>query len=117
MVEKFSVDVLSDFPGARTGRIPTLIDYIKEEGSTHRGHSEESGDDDKGEEIETTNKSVEVHKKKKNLTPIKPIRPASVEILNRVQLNNTCETPRSTIRGFIKYPGQTERRERGDDAK
>nr|QDJ94058.1 PHO1 [Glycine max] len=93
---------------ARTGRIPTLIDYIKEEGSTHRGHSEESGDDDKGEEIETTNKSVEVHKKKKNLTPIKPIRPASVEILNRVQLNNTCETPRSTIRGFIKYPGQTE---------
>ncbi|KAG5010935.1 phosphate transporter PHO1 homolog 3-like [Glycine soja] len=94
---------------AQTGRIPTLIEDIKEEGSTHHGHSEESRDSEKGEEIQTTNKRVEVqNKKKKNITPIKPIRPASVEILNRVQLNNTCETPRSTIRGFIKYPGQTE---------
>ncbi|CAJ1939798.1 unnamed protein product [Sphenostylis stenocarpa] len=86
-------------------RISTVIEDIKEEGSTHHGHLEEFGNDDKGKEIETTNKNIV---QKKNIRPIKPIKPASVEILNRVQLNNTNETPRSTIRGFINYPGQAE---------
>ncbi|KAK7400895.1 hypothetical protein VNO78_12204 [Psophocarpus tetragonolobus] len=90
-------------------RVSTVIEDIKEEGSTNRGHSEEFDDDEKVEENQTMNTKVEVQKKKKiNLRPIKPIKPASVEILNRVQLNNTYETPRSTIRGFIKYPGQTQ---------
>ncbi|KAL2344580.1 hypothetical protein Fmac_005865 [Flemingia macrophylla] len=85
-------------------RVSTVIEGIQEEENTHHGQLEESGED-KGEEIQTTNKRVEVQSTKKN---IKPIKPASVEILNRVQLNNTCETPRSTIRGFINYPGQNE---------
>ncbi|XP_014506876.1 phosphate transporter PHO1 homolog 3 isoform X1 [Vigna radiata var. radiata] len=89
-------------------RISTVIEDIKEEGSSHDGHLEKFENDDKGRVIETTNKKVEVQNKKKNIRPIKPIKPASVEILNRVQLNNTYETPRSTIRGIIKYPGQAE---------
>ena len=55
------------FSGAQTGRIPTLIEDIKEEGSTHHGHSEESRDSEKGEEIQTTNKRVEVQNKKKEV--------------------------------------------------
>lgn len=88
-------------------RVSTVIEDIKEEDSTHNGHLEESGNDI-GEEIQIANRRVEVRNKKKNIKPIKPITPASVEILNRVQLNNTLETPRSTIRGFIKYRGQNE---------
>ncbi|RDX90827.1 Phosphate transporter PHO1-like 3, partial [Mucuna pruriens] len=91
--------------------VSTVIEEIKEEGSTHHGELEECGDEIGGEiqTSETTNKRVEVQKKKKkNIKPIEPIKPASVEILNRVQLNNTYETPRSTIRGFIKYPAQAE---------
>ncbi|XP_047158069.1 phosphate transporter PHO1 homolog 3-like [Vigna umbellata] len=86
-------------------RISTVIEDIKEEGSSHDGHFEKFDNDDKCRVIETTNKRVEVQNKKKNIRPIKPV---SVEILNRVQLNNTYETPRSTIRGIIKYPGQAE---------
>lgn len=99
---------VESFSGAWTGRISTVIEDIKEEGSSHDGHLEKFENDDKGRVIETTNKKVEVQNKKKNIRPIKPIKPASVEILNRVQLNNTYETPRSTIRGIIKYPGQAE---------
>jgi len=98
---------VESFSGAWTGRISAVIEDIKEEGSSHEGHLEKF-DNDEGKVIEITNKKVEVQNRKKNIRPIKPIKPASVEILNRVQLNNTYETPRSTIRGIIKYPGQAE---------
>jgi hypothetical protein len=35
-------------------------------------------------------------------------RPAPLEILNRVKINNTLATPRSTIKSFLKVPQQTE---------
>ncbi|KAL9276202.1 hypothetical protein ACSQ67_026257 [Phaseolus vulgaris] len=89
-------------------RISTVIEDIREEGSSHDGHLEKFDNFVEGKVIETTNKKVEVQNKKKNIRPIKPIKPASVDILNRVQLNNTYETPRSTIRGIINYPGQAE---------
>ncbi|KAF5745461.1 Phosphate transporter PHO1 -like protein [Tripterygium wilfordii] len=36
------------------------------------------------------------------------IRPAPLEILNHVKMNNTVDSPRSTIKGFLKVPTQTE---------
>ncbi|XP_027347383.1 phosphate transporter PHO1 homolog 3-like isoform X2 [Abrus precatorius] len=79
------------------------MEEIKENGSTHHGELYESGNDI-GEEIQTPNQRDEVQNTKKN---IKANKPAPLEVLKRVQLNNACETPRSTIKGFIKYPGQT----------
>ncbi|XP_061370886.1 phosphate transporter PHO1 homolog 3-like isoform X2 [Gastrolobium bilobum] len=81
-------------------RVSMVIEEIKEDSSTHHGQLDDSGDD-KGDENQTTNKRIEVHKTKKNFEGIKP---APLEVLNRVQLNNTCETPRSTIKGFIQSP-------------
>ncbi|KAJ6718311.1 XENOTROPIC AND POLYTROPIC RETROVIRUS RECEPTOR 1-RELATED [Salix purpurea] len=39
---------------------------------------------------------------------VRNFRPAPLEILNRVKINNTQATPRSTIKNFLKVPQQTE---------
>lgn len=74
-----------------------------EEGSTHHGRSDDSNDDE-DDEKQTVEQKVEVQKPK-NFTET---RPAPLEVLNRVQLNNTLETPRSTIKGFLNHPANTE---------
>ncbi|XWS69679.1 hypothetical protein CRYUN_Cryun04dG0199500 [Craigia yunnanensis] len=38
----------------------------------------------------------------------KGIRPAPLEVLDRVKMNNTLESPRSTIKGVLKVPNHTE---------
>ncbi|XWS64232.1 hypothetical protein CRYUN_Cryun06bG0168700 [Craigia yunnanensis] len=39
---------------------------------------------------------------------LKARKPAPLQILNRVKMNNTLATPRSTIKGFLNVPKQTE---------
>ncbi|KAJ1405806.1 SPX domain [Sesbania bispinosa] len=84
--------------------MPMVIEDIKEEGNSQHEQLDDSVDDIPNDN-QSTNQRAEEQKTKKNFRRIKP---ASLEVLNRVQLNNTLETPRSTIKGVIKYPGQTE---------
>ncbi|KAJ7943423.1 Phosphate transporter PHO1-like protein [Quillaja saponaria] len=63
-----------------------------EEGSTHHGKSDDSSIDDKDERPNN----------------LKVNRPAPLEVLDRVKLNSTVETPLSTIKGFLKYPENRE---------
>ncbi|KAI4328482.1 hypothetical protein L6164_020834 [Bauhinia variegata] len=83
--------------------VSTVMEAIDEE-STHHGEGEQSDDCNELEEERTGIQQVEVQKPKNRSI----IRPAPLEILNRVRINNTLETPRSTIKGFLNYQDQTE---------
>ncbi|CAL0312228.1 unnamed protein product [Lupinus luteus] len=91
---------------ASTPRRVCTIKEIKEDSSTHFRQLDDSGDEN-SDNNQTTNQRVERQETEKNVYGIKP---ASLEVLNRVQLNNSNETPGSTIKGFINYPGQKELR-------
>lgn len=80
--------------GARASRRAEHMEVIEEGPSRH-----EESDEDK-EEI------VQVQKPVNN--DLKGRKPAPLQILNRVKINNTLETPRSTIKGFLNVPKQTE---------
>lgn len=47
-----------------------------------------------------------VEEKKPN--DFKATRPAPLQVLERFKMNNTVETPRSTIKGFLNVPKKTE---------
>ncbi|XP_010258276.1 PREDICTED: phosphate transporter PHO1 homolog 3-like [Nelumbo nucifera] len=68
--------------------------------------SNREGSDDSGgyNEIRTINNTV--HEVKPNKK--KASRPAPLDVLNRVNINNTLETPRSTIKGFLKVSKNTD---------
>lgn len=88
--------------GARASRrVPMTMNMIEETESSH-GPSDESSDDK--DEIKIVNEKVQVQMPKNT----RATRPAPLEVLNRVRMNNTQETPRSTIKGFLNYPVQTE---------
>ncbi|XWS23157.1 hypothetical protein CRYUN_Cryun29cG0096900 [Craigia yunnanensis] len=86
--------------GARSAskRAPHL-EAIEE--STH-GQADDDDDDDETEII------TPIQEAKQPKPKIKVIRPASLEVLDRVKINNTLETPRSTIKGVLKVPNHTE---------
>ncbi|TKY58899.1 Phosphate transporter PHO1-like 3 [Spatholobus suberectus] len=89
--------------GARLNRkVSTVMEAI-EEGSTHHEQSDDSNDDQ--DHVKQTVKPKAEVKKPKN---IKGTRPAPLEVLDHVQLNHTFETPRSTIKGVLNFPGLTE---------
>nr|POE46196.1 phosphate transporter pho1 like 3 [Quercus suber] len=88
--------------GARASRrVPMSMDLIEEGPSSHGPSSDESSDD---RENEIVNQMVQ----EQRLKNMKGTRPAPLEILSHVKMNNTLETPRSTIKGFLNYPVQTE---------
>lgn len=88
--------------GARSSRFH--MDII-EEGSSKEGH--DSAEDDKEDETESSN-SIANKPEAKAQVPRSRARPAPLEILDRVKLNNTLETPRSTIKTVLKVPENTE---------
>ncbi|CAN0896516.1 Phosphate transporter PHO1 homolog 3 [Linum grandiflorum] len=48
-----------------------------------------------------------MEKKNDKVKEVKVQIPDQLEVLHRVHMNNTLETPRSTIKGFLKVPGHT----------
>lgn len=76
---------------------------VIEEGSSHHDQSDDSNDD-QDHAKQTVKQKVEVNKPKN----INGTRPAPLEVLDHVQLNRTFETPRSTIKGVLNIPVQTE---------
>ncbi|XVE91535.1 hypothetical protein REPUB_Repub01dG0018100 [Reevesia pubescens] len=69
------------------------------EESTH-GQADDD-DDNKDDE-------KEIQETKPPKSKVKGIRPASLEVLDRVKMNNTLETPRSTIKGVLNVPNHTQ---------
>ncbi|PIN13290.1 putative small molecule transporter [Handroanthus impetiginosus] len=81
-------------------RVP--MDVIDEESSSNQGQSDESGDDN----IKEYGMKMKPVISKRN--DIQTIRPAPLEILQHVKFNTSQETPRSTIKGFLNLPNQTD---------
>ena len=61
--------------------------------------------DDNDDEKE---RNTPIQEAKQPKPKIKGTRPASLEVLDRVKINNTLETPRSTIKGVLRVPNHTE---------
>ncbi|KAK7825610.1 phosphate transporter pho1 like protein 3 [Quercus suber] len=80
------------------------MDVIEEGPSSHGPSSDESSDDKDDKENEIVNQMVH----EQRLKNMKGTRPAPLEILSHVKMNNTQETPRSTIKGLLKHPLHTE---------
>ncbi|KAK8655831.1 hypothetical protein V6N13_108397 [Hibiscus sabdariffa] len=77
------------------------LEAIKE---SSRGRPDDK-DDDNGDEKEINTPIEEAKPVKPN---VKVIKPAPLEILDRVKMNNTLETPRSTIKGVLKVEKHAE---------
>ncbi|OMO71879.1 hypothetical protein COLO4_27986 [Corchorus olitorius] len=91
--------------GARASRKMDHLDIIEEGPSIH-----EESDEDKDQEKQS-NREIEM----KNVQVQNPVvkkakarKPAPLQILNQVKMNNTLETPRSTIKGVLNVPNHTE---------
>ncbi|XP_010258335.1 PREDICTED: phosphate transporter PHO1 homolog 3 [Nelumbo nucifera] len=94
--------VPSDVRGSRKH-----MDVIEEVELSSRSGSEDSSEDRDIHDtrpVNSTTSVVDVMKPNKMMAN----RPAPLEILNRVKINNTLETPRSTIKGFLKVSQNTE---------
>ncbi|KAK8677232.1 hypothetical protein V6N13_142780 [Hibiscus sabdariffa] len=91
--------------GARaSGRVELEHMEVIEEGpSIH-----EDSDEDKQDKVEVQKPVVKELKGRK---------PAPLEILNRVKMNNTLATPRSTIKGVLNVPKHTELKFNRDNLK
>ncbi|KAG4909085.1 hypothetical protein AAZX31_20G029700 [Glycine max] len=83
-----------------------MVMEVIEESSTHHEQSDDDGsNDDQEEQVKQTVKPKVEVQKLKNITGT---RPAPLEVLDRVQFNHTHETPRSTIKGVLNFPGHAE---------
>ncbi|KAJ6689967.1 hypothetical protein OIU85_006271 [Salix viminalis] len=91
--------------GARASRRGQQVMNVIDEGSITREQSDESNHGKVEKESDNTIQVEEVQKPKRM---IRTFRPASLEILDNVKINNTVATPRSTIKNFLKVPQQTE---------
>ncbi|KAK0573312.1 hypothetical protein LWI29_006262 [Acer saccharum] len=101
--------------GARASRrAADLMEIIEESGESSHGLSEESNEDDSDEKPskKCNNNAKQMAVQPPKPTPksqhVKTARPAPLDVLKRVRINNTLETPRSTIKTILKVPLQTE---------
>ncbi|XP_050373009.1 phosphate transporter PHO1 homolog 3-like [Argentina anserina] len=88
--------------GARASKRASFMEVIEEGGSS--GHS---GEDDR-DEIERLNSFDRKVKVEKPAQKARGSRPAPLDVLSRVTMNQTVETPRSTIKGVLNVSQQTE---------
>ncbi|XP_028762025.1 phosphate transporter PHO1 homolog 3 [Neltuma alba] len=89
--------------GAKLHRRVSLGMEAINEDSIRHGQSDDSNED-KDDEIQVSDKKFQTDKEKDN----RRTRPAPLEVLNHVRFNNSLETPRSTIKGFLNYSAQKE---------
>ncbi|KAF8369668.1 hypothetical protein HHK36_032307 [Tetracentron sinense] len=94
---------------ARSRRI--LMDVIHESEISNAEKFEDSLEDTDVNETKPINISVREEK----LNHIKGTRPAPLEVLNHVKMNNTLETPRSTIKALLKISNDKELHFRKED--
>ncbi|KAJ6987589.1 phosphate transporter PHO1 [Populus alba x Populus x berolinensis] len=92
--------------GVRSSRRGLQVMDVIDEGQSMHERSNESNHDEVEKESDNTDQKEE----QKPKSMIRTFRPAPLEILNNVKINNTLATPRSTIKNFLKVPQQTELR-------
>ncbi|KAJ6720803.1 PHOSPHATE TRANSPORTER PHO1-like protein 3 [Salix viminalis] len=93
---------------SRRGALHLVLDVI-EEGQSLHGRSDESNHDQVEKKSDNNGQKEEEEEEEENpKIMVRNFRPAPLEILNRVTINNTPATPRSTIKNFLKVPQQTE---------
>lgn len=93
--------------GAKSGKRPHMaMEIIEESGVGEFEQSDELNED--GDDIDTKsrNKKVEEDSSSKR----KGVRPPPLDVLDRVKINQPIETPRSTIKGFLKISKNSELR-------
>ncbi|XP_010425108.1 PREDICTED: phosphate transporter PHO1 homolog 5 [Camelina sativa] len=87
------------------------MEAIQEGGSSTAGKSsdeeDDENDDDDGEKEEDNGASVVVAADD-DISKLKVARPAPIEVLDRVKMNHTKETPRSTIKSVLQVGNLTE---------
>ena len=90
------------------------MEIIEETGESSHGQSDETNEDDSEDKpSEKSNNNakqtaVQPQKPPPKSQNMKKARPAPLDVLNRVRINNTLETPRSTIKTILNVPLQTE---------
>ncbi|XP_022972826.1 phosphate transporter PHO1 homolog 3-like [Cucurbita maxima] len=91
--------------GALSGKRPHMaMEIIEEGGAGELGQSDELNED--GDDIDTISRGKQVEED--NSSKRKGVRPPPLEVLDRVKMNQPIETPRSTIKGFLKISKNTE---------
>ncbi|KAJ4889913.1 Phosphate transporter PHO1-like protein 3 [Raphanus sativus] len=79
------------------------MEAIQEGGSSRAGKLEDDEVEEEGEDNAVKESVNEV-----KTTRMRAVRPAPLDILDRVSINNTKETPLSTIKGVLQVPKQNE---------
>ncbi|CDY16129.1 BnaC08g39940D [Brassica napus] len=79
------------------------MEAIQEGASSRAGQLEDDVEEEQGEDNAARDTVNEV-----KTTRMRAVRPAPLDILDRVSINNTIETPRSTIKGVLQVPKQTD---------
>ncbi|CAI0462923.1 unnamed protein product [Linum tenue] len=82
------------------------MDEAIEEGSM--SHEQSSSDGSSSHDEDDAEKEEEKTKNQSNNNNGNVVRLSPLEVLDHVKMNNTSETPRSTIKGFLKVPRHTE---------
>ncbi|CAI0462926.1 unnamed protein product [Linum tenue] len=90
---------------ARASRKVHFMEAI-EEGSM--SHEQSSSDGSSSHDEDDAEKEEEKTKNQSNNNNGNVVRLSPLEVLDHVKMNNTSETPRSTIKGFLKVPRHTE---------
>ncbi|XP_022156312.1 phosphate transporter PHO1 homolog 3-like [Momordica charantia] len=101
--------------GAKSGKRPHMaMEIIEEGGLGELGQLDELNEE--GDEIETKPRDKKVEYQD-NSNKTKGVRPPPLEVLDRVKMNNPIETPRSTIKDFLKFPKNSDLRFSRDNLK
>ncbi|KAI9111631.1 hypothetical protein K1719_017321 [Acacia pycnantha] len=83
------------------GRVSKAMETINEDSLRHGPEDSSENKDDK---IQLNSQKFQIDKEKDR----RGTRPDPLEVLNHIRLNNTLETPGSTIKGVLNYSAQTE---------
>ena len=79
------------------------LEAIQEGGSSSTGKSDEDEEDDEDDkEKEKEEDKVVYDTAASDISRLSAARPSPIEVLDRVKINNTKETPRSTIKSVLK---------------
>ncbi|EEF39969.1 xenotropic and polytropic murine leukemia virus receptor pho1, putative [Ricinus communis] len=94
----------AESPSETTASRRVHVIDVAEEASSQHEKADASTHSNREEEDDGISRNVVIEKHMN----IRGNRAASLEILNRVKINKKLETPRSTIKGFLKIPQRTE---------
>ncbi|KAL6350747.1 hypothetical protein AAG906_028214 [Vitis piasezkii] len=91
--------------GARAASRRVFKDFLLDVEPTSRRQPDESSD---GKDQTKEDNAIHQNIEKQKPNNFRAARPAPLQILERLKINNTLETPRSTIKGFLNIPKWTE---------